>query len=68
LESIIKEANCGISVDFGNMDESYNRLLELLKKDDNKSLGENARKYVERNHDWRIITNSYIKEFEKIIK
>ena len=68
LESIIKEANCGISVDFGNMDESYNRLLELLKKDDNKSLGENARKFVERNHDWRIIANSYIKEFEKIIK
>ena len=63
LESIIKDANCGISIDFDNIEESINKLSELFDKSDSKLLGENARRYVERNHDWSIISDQYLKIF-----
>jgi len=67
LESIIKEADCGISINFENMEEAYMRLSEFLDKGNIIYLGKNAREYIEKNHDWKFIANNnYIKEFDRV--
>lgn len=66
LSSIIKEANCGISVDVTKTENAANQIINYLKSD-NSIHSANSRNYVVKNCDWKIISDLYLKEIEKII-
>lgn len=63
--NVVNKANCGIVVDFKNLQKAGNEVISYLEKD-NLEHSINARKYAENNLDWGIITEEYIKEFYKL--
>jgi glycosyltransferase involved in cell wall biosynthesis len=63
---LIKEANCGISVDAENPDAIANGILKLynLSQEERSKLGENGKNYVLKNHTYKHIAN----RFEEFLK
>jgi glycosyltransferase involved in cell wall biosynthesis len=66
LESIIKSANCGLSLNFDDAKKAARTIADFIQKNKIVTLGNNARKYIENNHNWDIIANDYLNEFGKI--
>lgn len=63
---IVEEANCGIVVNFLNKDEASKQIANYISKDNSKH-STNARKYAEKNLDWKLISEQYLNEFAKSI-
>ncbi|MEH7235739.1 glycosyltransferase family 4 protein [Bacillus sp. JJ1562] len=60
---LVKEANCGVSVapeDPVLIAEAINQIFELTDEE-RKKLGENGKKYVMENHDYRVLADRFIK-------
>jgi len=63
---IVKDVNCGLIVDFNDMEKTVERIIEYLGRD-NSDHSRNAREYALKNLDWKIIAKRYLEEFEKVI-
>lgn len=68
FNSIIRKANCGITLNFDSSDLSNKILIDFFKNHDKQKLGENAREFVKKYHSWDKISKEYIKLFERIIR
>lgn len=60
---IVKDANCGIVVNFSENIQAAHNILDYIKKD-NSMHAKNARKYAEERFDWGIIAENYLREFK----
>ncbi|MFZ3134753.1 glycosyltransferase family 4 protein [Methanothrix sp.] len=58
--SIVKDANCGIIVDFDDIDISANLVFDYINSNLSFQHSKNARIYVEENHSWKIIAMKYL--------
>lgn len=57
---IVDECNCGVCTEPGNYDEIYNKIEYILNnKEKVKGLGENGRKYLEKNLTKEVSINKY---------
>jgi len=63
---LVEDANCGIMVDFNDVEKAADEIVEYLKRD-NLEHAKNARKYAINNLDWKIIAGMYLEEFERIL-
>lgn len=63
---IVEDANCGIIVDFNDVEKAIEEIIKYLKGD-NSDHSKNAREYALKNLDWRIIAEKYLSEFEKVL-
>jgi len=63
---VVKQARCGIVVDFNNAEEAASQIIEYLGKD-NTNHSRSAREYAVSNLDWEIITKRYLAEFKKLM-
>jgi 1,2-diacylglycerol 3-alpha-glucosyltransferase len=61
---IVEEANCGIVIDFSDIEKASKTIFEYASQDNSK-YALNARKYAEENLDWGIITEKYFEELKK---
>lgn len=66
----IKEANCGFSIPAESNEEMFNKVLKILSlsKKEKQILGENGRRYAEKNFNMKILgkkLNTLIKSFDK---
>lgn len=61
--NVVREADCGISIDFDDINKSANAVSTYLMKD-NKNHSINARSYAIGNLDWNIIAEKYLELFE----
>jgi 1,2-diacylglycerol 3-alpha-glucosyltransferase len=61
----VKNADCGIIVDFTDLSVALAEILGYLKLDCH-SHGVNARKFAVNSLDWEIITKSYLRIFQEI--
>ena len=61
---IVKEAKCGIIVNFDDSD-SINKIPDYILKN-NSNHSKNARKYAVDNLDWKNVAQNYINQFYKI--
>jgi glycosyltransferase involved in cell wall biosynthesis len=62
---IVKEAGCGIIVDFTNLSEASNDILDYLNSN-NHSHGVNARNSAINSFDWKIISESYLRILKNV--
>lgn len=62
---IVKDADCGIAVDFANLPGASADILEYLKKGP-QDHGVNARDCAIRSLDWKIIAGEYLRLFREI--
>jgi glycosyltransferase involved in cell wall biosynthesis len=67
-EKIVVEENCGVSTEYGNIDDLVNAVL-LLAKDEKlrEKLGNNAKQSFYRKYDWEISKQKLVKIYEKLI-
>jgi len=63
---IVKQANCGIVVDFNSVEKVASQIIEYLGKD-NTCHSRCAREYAVSNLDWEIIAGRYLAEFKKLV-
>lgn len=61
---IVDYANCGLVVDFSDVENASQKIIEYIKQD-NSNHAKNARKYAEENLDWEIIARKYLEELNK---
>ena len=64
---IVEDANCGIVVDFNDVEKTTEKIIEYIRKD-NFNYSKNAREYAVKNLDWKIIARRYLEEFEKMLQ
>ena len=62
---IVKDADCGINVDFTDLSVPLTDILDYLKQD-HHSHGINARNFAINSLDWEIITGDYLRAFKDI--
>lgn len=62
---VVKDANCGIIVDYNNVKKAAREIIEYLKGD-NSGHSKNARRYVIDNIDWQIVAQRYLAELERL--
>jgi len=62
---LVEDANCGIMVDFNDVEKAADEIVEYLKRD-NLEHAKNARKYAINNLDWKIIAGMYLDEFNRL--
>lgn len=62
---IVKDADCGIVVDFGDVEQAVERVVYYLNGK-RAEHSRNARKYAVENLDWKIIARRYLEEFESL--
>jgi len=65
LEKIVRSANCGISLSFDDAEQAADEIANFFKMNKIATFGLNARKYIENNHNWDIVSKKYIEEFNK---
>ena len=58
---IVEDADCGIVVDFKNVDRAAEKIIDYLKRD-NPDHFKNSRSYAINNLDWKIIAKKYLEE------
>lgn len=63
---IVKEANCGVIVDFDDVRKASHNIIEYLKRD-NSEHSRNAREYALNHLDWEIIARIYLEELEEVL-
>jgi len=63
---VVKQAKCGIVVDFNNAETAASQIIEYLVKN-NTNHSRNAREYAVSNLDWEIIAKRYLEEFKKLM-
>ena len=63
--AIVKDADCGIIVDFTDLSVALNDILDYLKLD-HHSHGVNARNFATSSLDWEIITEDYLQALKDI--
>jgi len=63
---VVKDANCGIIVDYNNTKKAAREIIEYLKGD-NSNHSRNARQYAIDNIDWQIIAKKYSEEFNTLV-
>jgi glycosyltransferase involved in cell wall biosynthesis len=61
----VEDAECGLIIDTNNISKTSKELIEYLRKN-HSDHSKNARKYAIKNLDWKIITEKYLDEFNKI--
>jgi glycosyltransferase involved in cell wall biosynthesis len=59
-------AKCGIVINFKNVTEACDEILEYIKMDHSENIL-NARKYVEENLDWSSISEHYLEALKRTI-
>lgn len=59
---IIEDANCGIVVDYKDVDKTAGTVIEYLRGDNSKH-SKNARQYALDNLSWETISKKYLQEF-----
>lgn len=64
---IVLDAQCGIAVDFGDVDSATNDVLSYLKRD-NRDHSINARNYSVSNLDWMSISRKYYSLFNSLLE
>lgn len=64
---IVKDADCGIAVNFDKMDEAQKQINSYLSEE-HMNHEENARSYAEKTLDWSIIAEKYLELFGKIMR
>jgi len=62
---IVENANCGIVVDFNNVELAAERIIGYIKRD-NSQHSINARTYATKYLGWEKIAENYLKEFHKL--
>jgi glycosyltransferase involved in cell wall biosynthesis len=65
--SMVAEAKCGLVTDFTEIHKAAAAILQYIQQD-NSEHARNAREYVLENHDWSIIVQRYIEEFNRIAR
>jgi len=65
LEKIVRSAKCGISLSFDDAEQAADEINNFFKMNKIAIFGLNARRYIENNHDWDIVSNKYLEEFNK---
>ena len=66
-ENIIKEYDCGIAVNPGNLSEIKNAIKYLIEnKDKAFKLGQNGRRAVEEKYNWHLQEKDYLRVFEDL--
>jgi glycosyltransferase involved in cell wall biosynthesis len=60
----VKMAKCGIVINFKNVTEACDEILEYIKMDHSENIL-NARKYVEENLDWSSISEHYFEALKR---
>jgi glycosyltransferase involved in cell wall biosynthesis len=68
LEKIVQSAKCGISLSFDDAELAANEIANFFKMNKISTFGLNARRYIENNHDWDLVSRKYLEEFKKITK
>jgi glycosyltransferase involved in cell wall biosynthesis len=69
LPEIVKDGETGILVPPGDPTSFSKVVIRLLCNEDlSREIGRNARKYVEENHDWDLITQLTLKVFQKAVE
>lgn len=65
---IVKDANCGISVEPENPEKISEAINQLLSKSDDElmQLGKNGYEYVLNNHDYSVLAQKFIDSIQKI--
>jgi glycosyltransferase involved in cell wall biosynthesis len=63
---IVHEAECGISVDFKDVQRAAKATGDYISVDNSKH-ARSARDYVIRNHTWRVVAEKYLDEFERAV-
>ena len=63
---VVKDANCGIIVDYNNTKKAAREIIEYLKGD-NSNHSRNARQYAIDNINWQIIAKKYLEEFNTVV-
>jgi len=63
---VVKQAKCGIVVDFNNAETAASQIIEYLVKD-NTNHSRNAREYAVSNLDWETVARRYLEEFKKLM-
>ena len=61
--SIVKDADCGIIVDFDDIEGASNTILSYINSKLCESHSINSRSYAENNLDWESVAKKYLKEF-----
>lgn len=66
--NIVKEANCGLYAEPDNVEEIRNAILHLknMSLAERAELGENGRRYVLKNHTYRVLAENFLKVMETI--
>ncbi len=67
IEKIVKGADCGILAEHDDPKQIANAVLYLLRNDEIRmKMGENARRYVEKNHDWESYKERLLKIYRRL--
>lgn len=64
---IVRDADCGIVVNFDNMAEAQKQITSYLSEE-HMNHEENARSYAEKTLDWSIIAERYLDVFKKMMR
>ncbi len=65
---IVKEANCGYLVQYGNIKELKEKIIYIINhKDEAKKLVENGKKFIINNLDSNVIVKKIIQLYEKVL-
>lgn len=62
---IVEDANCGIVIDFSDIEKAAQKIFEYVSHDNSKH-AQNARKYAEKYLDWGIIAEKYLNELKEL--
>jgi glycosyltransferase involved in cell wall biosynthesis len=65
--SIVREANCGINIDFNNIEKAGTNIMNYLNGD-HSDHGFNARDYAIKRLDWAVIAERYLDIFKVLLK
>lgn len=66
MSQIVKKENCGIVVEFGNVNEIRDAILKMCYNENLRNqLGKNGRKAYERQYDWKIMEKRLINAYEQ---
>ncbi|MCX9085633.1 MAG: glycosyltransferase family 4 protein [Candidatus Methanoperedens sp.] len=62
---IIEDANCGIIIDFSDIEKAAQKIIKYVYQDNSKH-AQNARKYSEENLNWELIAEKYLYELNNL--
>ena len=67
IERIVNDSKGGILVDHDDPKQIAEAVIKLLKDDDlRKEMGQNARSYIEKNHNWKSFEERLLDIYRKL--